>query len=437
MEVKSRLINLCGTHEAKVAVVGLGYVGLPLALEFADAGFKVFGIDNDPSKIETLKSGKSYISDVSDERLTKALGREKFFPTTDFGVLSKIDAVSICVPTPLSKTKDPDVSYIANVTQELRKYLHPGTLIVLESTTYPGTTREIVLPALDGNLKVGRDFFLAFSPERVDPSNQVYNTKNTPKLIGGITNNCLEVAQSLYGEILDCVVPVSSTETAEMAKLLENTFRAVNIALVNEIAIMSSKLGLNSWEVIEAAATKPFGFMKFLPGPGIGGHCIPIDPLYLSWKLKTLNYTARFIDLASEINSEMPHHVVGLITKALNSHKKCVNGSRITVLGVAYKAGVSDVRESPALDIIQVLREMGGIVHYHDPYVPSMRFGEETIYSTQLPEALSECDIVVILTSHPEFHPQSVFESGTLIVDTRNFLGGLTEARESSKVFRL
>ncbi|HAT46629.1 MAG TPA: UDP-N-acetyl-D-glucosamine dehydrogenase, partial [Ktedonobacter sp.] len=377
------------TRSLRVAVIGLGYVGLPLAITFAEAGFQVTGIDVDQQKVDQANRGESYIPDIASKTLQTLIDTKLLHFTTDYAMLDDIDAISICVPTPLRKTRDPDISYIVSATREVQAHLHPGQLIILESTTYPGTTDEVVLPALESTgMKVGVDFFLAFSPERIDPGNPDFGTYNVPKIVGGITNDCTKLAQAFYGAAIEKIVPVSSTRVAEMAKLLENTFRAVNIGLVNEIAIICDKLGINVWEVIEAAATKPFGFMPFFPGPGLGGHCIPVDPHYLSWKLKTLDYTARFIELAAEINSSMPHYVVNKISDALNDQRRCFNGATILVLGVAYKRNVSDVRESPALDIIQELIERKSVVLYNDEYVPFLKLRDRTLHSQALSSGL-------------------------------------------------
>ncbi len=425
--MKHQLITKIHDRSATVAIIGLGYVGLPLAVAFAESGLRVIGIDVDPSKVDAINQGRSYIEDVPSERVAQLAGSGKLSATTDFGALACCDAVSICVPTPLRKTGDPDISYIVAAAEEIARYLHPGMVIVLESTTYPGTTTEVVLPRLCENgqaMQVGKDFFLAFSPERVDPGRTDYTTRNTPKVIGGVTPACLEVAKAYYGQAIEHLVPVSSTEAAEMVKLLENTFRAVNIGLVNEVLLMSDKLGLDVWEVIDAAATKPFGFMKFTPGPGLGGHCIPIDPLYLSWKLKTLNYNARFIELASEINADMPRYWVQKVQDALNEQGKAVKGSRILVLGVAYKKDVSDIRESPALDIIHLLQEKGADVAYHDPHVPAYRHDGMSMESApELTPALQQADCVVIVTDHTAYDWPSIHRQARLVVDTRRTLG--------------
>jgi UDP-N-acetyl-D-glucosamine dehydrogenase len=424
---------------ANITVLGLGYVGLPLATVFAEAGYNVIGIDPDDRKIDQLNKGISYIKDVKEEQLSRLVSSGKLRGTTDFSVLSKADAVSICVPTPLRKTGDPDLSFILSVTGDLSRFIHPGMVVVLESTTYPGTTREILLPKLgeENDLKVGEDFFLGFSPERVDPGREDWTTINTPKVIGGITEKCTEVASIWYGNALQSVVPVTSSEVAEMAKLLENTFRMINIGLVNEMALMCDRLGIDIWEVIDAAATKPFGFMKFKPGPGLGGHCIPIDPLYLSWRLRALNYTARFIELASEINLGMPRHVIGLIQDGLNEYEKAIKGSKILIIGVAYKPDIDDIRESPALDIIGLLKRKGADVVYHDPYIPQL-IVEETFEMEcviDLNGAVSDADCVVIVTNHSNYDYEAILAASKCIVDTRNALGQL--GRNNPKVFRL
>jgi UDP-N-acetyl-D-glucosamine dehydrogenase len=413
-------------------------VGLPLAVAFAEAGFQVTGIDLDNKKITKIMQGESYIQDVPNEQVERLVREGKLSATADFSILDQMDAVSICVPTPLRKTGDPDLSYILDATTTLVKYMHPGMVIVLESTTYPGTTREIMLPKLgeELGLVVGQDFFLAFSPERVDPGRKDWTTLNTPKVIGGITPACTEVASTWYKQALQTVVPVTSAETAEMAKLLENTFRMINIGLVNEMAMMCDRLGIDVWEVIDAAATKPFGFMKFTPGPGLGGHCIPIDPLYLSWKLRTLNYTAHFIELASEINTNMPRYVVGKVQDALNMQGKAIMNSKILVLGAAYKPDVDDIRESPALDVIGLLQQKGAHVAYHDPFIKCLNHENWELESVpNLIESIEEMDCVVIVTNHSLYDYPSILEKAKLIVDTRNALGSL--GRDNSKVVRL
>ena len=423
------------TRSLRVAVIGLGYVGLPLAITFAEAGFQVTGIDVDQQKVDQANRGESYIPDIASKTLQTLIDTKLLHFTTDYAMLDDIDAISICVPTPLRKTRDPDISYIVSATREVQAHLHPGQLIILESTTYPGTTDEVVLPALESTgMKVGVDFFLAFSPERIDPGNPDFGTYNVPKIVGGITNDCTKLAQAFYGSAIEKIVPVSSTRVAEMAKLLENTFRAVNIGLVNEIAIICDKLGINVWEVIDAAATKPFGFMPFFPGPGLGGHCIPVDPHYLSWKLKTLDYTARFIELAAEINSSMPHYVVNKISDALNDQRRCFNGATILVLGVAYKRNVSDVRESPALDIIQELIERKSVVLYNDEYVPFLKLRDRTLHSQALSSGLLQAaDCVVVVTDHSYYDIPWIIHEARCIVDTRN----ITRSHNNEKVFLL
>ena len=425
-------------RSANIAILGLGYVGLPLATIFAEAGFQVTGVEPDQSKVDILTQGESYVQDVPSDKVARFMGTGNLTATTDFSVLADADAVSICVPTPLRKTGDPDLSYILDATDELAKYMHPGMVIVLESTTYPGTTREILLPKLSENsgLRVGEDFFLAFSPERVDPGREDWTTYNTPKVIGGITLACSELASFWYQQALETVVTVSSAESAEMAKLLENTFRMINIGLVNEMAIMCDRLGLDVWEIIDAAATKPFGFMKFTPGPGLGGHCIPIDPLYLSWKLRALNYTARFIDLASEINTGMPRYVVSKVQDALNDRGLPLNGSDILVIGAAYKPNVDDIRESPALDIVGLLRQKGAKVSYHDPYIPKIFHDDWELESVpDLAESAQSTDCAVIVTDHAVYDYENIFQQTPLIVDTRNALG--EAGRSDPRVVRL
>jgi len=416
-------------RKARVGVVGLGYVGLPLAVEFANAGFQVTGIDLSESKVARVNAGHSYIADVPNEILGDLVESGRLQATNDFGVISELDTVNICVPTPLRKTKDPDMSYIISACQEIARYFHPGTLVILESTTYPGTTAELVLPILleNSELEVGKDFFLCFSPERVDPGNSKYHTANIPKVVGGCTPQCTEVGALFYRQALETVVPVSSTQVAEMVKLLENTFRMINIGLANEIAMMCGRMDIDVWEVIEAAATKPFGFMPFYPGPGLGGHCIPIDPFYLSWKTKQAGIEARFIELAGHINGQMPMFVVEKVQTALNSHSKAVKGSRIHILGVAYKKDIDDVRESPALDIIHILERRGAKVSYSDPHVPHLQFDGLELCSNEA--ALAKADCVVIVTDHSGFDYKALTEKVPLIVDTRNALKGLISDR--------
>ncbi|HRA66373.1 MAG TPA: nucleotide sugar dehydrogenase [Caldilinea sp.] len=471
MSRQAQLIARFAARDAHVAVIGLGYVGLPLAVAFAEAGYRVTGIDLDARKVDAINRGESYIEDVpaaavaalvkagETERQGEgekemslpptplphppaALSAGRLFATTDYSALATCDAASICVPTPLNKTGDPDISYIINATEQIARHLHPDMVIVLESTTYPGTTTEVMLPLLkkgggrgakgeaqegeeDAEWQVGVNFFLAFSPERVDPGRTDWTTRNTPKVMGGVTPACLAVASAYYCAAIETLAPVSSPEAAEMVKLFENTFRSVNIGLANELLLMCDKLGLDAWEIIEAAATKPFGFMKFTPGPGLGGHCIPIDPLYLSWKLRTMQYHARFIELASEINTEMPRYWVQKVQDALNDAGKAVKGSRILVLGVAYKKNVSDLRESPALDIIHLLGQKGATVSYHDPHVPAFEHEGIAMRSMDdLDTALAEADCVVIATDHAAYDWAAVQQGARLLVDTRHVVPG-------------
>lgn len=422
MGMKEQLLSRIHDRSAVIGVVGLGYVGLPLAMEFAKAGFRVIGYDISQRTCEQLMKGQSHIQDVPSSEVAEQVKAGRFVATAEEGRLKECDAVSIAVPTPLSKTRDPDMSFVQAATEAIARNCHPGMLVVLESTTYPGTTREVMQPRIEAQgLTVGKDVFLAFSPERVDPGNPKWHTKNTPKVVGGVTPECVEVASALYGSCIDTVVPVSSAEAAELVKLLENTFRAVNIGLVNEMAIVCDKLGVNVWEVIDAAATKPFGFMKFTPGPGIGGHCIPLDPHYLAWKMRTLNYKTRFIDLASEINSEMPEYVVRKVARALNQDRKPVNGSRVLILGLAYKKDIDDMRESPAFDVMRLLEERGAVVDYHDPFVPHFKeHGHERAGVALTREVLEAADAVVIVTDHSTVDYQFVVDHAGLVVDTRN-----------------
>jgi UDP-N-acetyl-D-glucosamine dehydrogenase len=422
------LLEKINRREAKVGIIGLGYVGLPLAVEFALAGFNVRGIDIDRQKVASVNAGRSYIIDVPTEQLSRLVKQGKLYATTDFGIITELDTLNICVPTPLGKSRDPDVSYIVAAVAEIAKYLRKGQLIVLESTTYPGATEELVLAKLEeSDLRVGEDFYLAFSPERVDPGNKVYTTRNVPKVVGGMTPRCTRLATALYEQCISEVKAVSSTRVAEMVKLLENTFRSVNIGLVNEIALMSDKLGIDVWEVIEAAATKPFGFMPFYPGPGLGGHCIPVDPFYLSWKARSIGFEARFIELAGMVNSFMPYHVVNKIADALNRQTKCLKGSKILILGVAYKKDIDDVRESPALDIINMLSEKEAKISYADPYVPTLALTSYTLTSQELEESLlASQDCVVIITAHSNIDYSLVVKHAPLIVDTRNALKGFS-----------
>ncbi|NWG13901.1 MAG: nucleotide sugar dehydrogenase [Acidobacteria bacterium] len=420
MELREKIAD----RSARIGVIGLGYVGLPLAVEFAKAGFGAIGIDVDRARVGSICAGQSYIMDVPETELRGMVSAGRLSATTDFAALGDVDCVSICVPTPLRKTKDPDIQYVVDATARIRQHLHPGMLIVLESTTYPGTTDEILLSEFSSTgLTVGRDFFLAFSPERVDPGNRRYGTRNTPKIIGGVTPECTRAAKELYEQVVETVIPVSSTKSAEMVKLLENTFRMVNIGLVNEIAIMCDKLGLDVWEIIEAAATKPFGFMPFYPGPGLGGHCIPIDPLYLSWKMKGLNYNARFIELASEVNTNMPAYVATKVARALNRRRRPVCGSRILILGVSYKKDISDIRESPALDIIRLLQDEGAEVMFSDPYNPEIRLERGCLRSIPASaENLRDCDCAVVVTNHSAFDYDLIAREASLVVDCRNAL---------------
>lgn len=426
------------SRQARLGVIGLGYVGLPLCMEMAEAGFSVVGIDADPRKIVEIKAKRSYIGDVPTAVLDKIVSSGKFDATTDPAALASCDAVSICVPTPLSKTKDPDVSYILDAVKGIKQHLRRGQLIVLESTTYPGTTDELIRAELESDdMRVGRDFFLAFSPERIDPGNRTHGTRNTPKVVGGITPRCTELAVLLYSQFIERVVPVSSARTAEMVKLLENTFRSVNIALVNELASMCDVLGIDAYEVIDAAATKPFGFLPFYPGPGLGGHCIPIDPHYLAWKLKAHDFTARFIGLAAEVNQRMPELVVEKVSAGLNHQGKPVKGSRIIALGVAYKRDVSDMRESPALSVIKLLQDRGGRVTYHDPHVPEMTMEHGSMASVPLTdEALRLADCVVVLTDHSSFDIPHIVANSRLVVDTRNVTRGL-EGKFGERIWKL
>ncbi|MEO6458167.1 MAG: nucleotide sugar dehydrogenase [Chloroflexia bacterium] len=415
---------------ARIGVIGLGYVGLPLAIEFVRAGFDVTAIDLDERKVEAINQCRSYIKDVPGEAVRVAVESGKLRASNQYETLREVDTISICVPTPLRKTKDPDISYIVSATESIAANFRPGQLIVLESTTYPGTTDEVILPRLSsGGQMVGEDFFLAFSPERVDPGNPDFHTGNIPKVIGGVTPACRELAVALYSTVIEKIVPVSSTSTAEMVKLLENTFRAVNIGMANELAIMCAKLGVDVWEVIDAAATKPFGFMPFYPGPGLGGHCIPVDPHYLSWKLKTLDYKARFIELASEINTDMPNYVFDLVADALNDNSRAIRGSRILVLGVTYKRDVEDVRESPAIDIINLLNSKGAKVDYHDPYAPTLQVIENQPPLRSIDrlneQIVASYDAVLITTDHTLYDWPWIAHHAQLVVDTRNATKGI------------
>ncbi len=429
-QLKERIIK----KTARVGVLGLGYVGLPLAVEFARAGFEVVGIDIQKTKVDAFNGGHSYIKDVPDEVFQPLVESGKLRATTDFSVIRDLDTIDICVPTPLRKTKDPDMSYVVAARDGIAEHIHPGLLVMLESTTYPGTTDELILPKLEeSGLKVGKDFFVCFSPERVDPGNAKFQTANIPKVVGGITPACTEVGALFYGQALETVIPVSSTRVAEMVKLLENTFRMINIGLVNELAIMCERMNIDVWEVIDAAATKPFGFMPFYPGPGLGGHCIPIDPFYLSWKSKEAGIEARFIELAGYINGRMPEFVVEKIQNALNDASKPVRGSHVHVLGTAYKRDIDDVRESPALDIILLLKRRGATVTFSDPYVPSIQIDGTVLEAQDAIGSVSNADCVVIVTDHKNVDYSAILEHSKLIVDTRNALKGF----RSEKIVRL
>jgi UDP-N-acetyl-D-glucosamine dehydrogenase len=434
VQVAQELSDKISRREARVGILGLGYVGLPLAVEFASAGLPVVGLDLDTRKVEAVNAGRSYIKDVDQQRLAGLVKSGTLSASSDLDELGRCDAIIICVPTPLSKTKDPDLSMVVESAKAIAARLRPGQLVILESTTYPGTTDELVHPLMEERgFKVGEQFFLAFSPERVDPGNPRFNTRNTPKIVGGLTPTCTRMAEALYKYAVDTIIPVSSPRAAEMVKLLENTFRSVNIGLVNEVALMCARLGVDVWEVIDAAASKPFGFMPFYPGPGLGGHCIPIDPFYLSWKLKTLNYRARFIELAGEVNSEMPEYCCARVADALNEREKSVKGSRILVLGVTYKKDIEDVRESPALDIIRILEKRGARVSYHDPFVPHLEMEELSLRSQDLMPAVKDADLVVIVTDHSAFSYPQIVEAARVVLDTRNATRGL----RSEKILKI
>jgi UDP-N-acetyl-D-glucosamine dehydrogenase len=417
-------------RSARLGVIGLGYVGLPLVIEMARKGFSVTGIDVDRARIEAINAGTSYIVDVPSEVLGALLVVGKVKATASFAVLQGLDAVSICVPTPLRKTRDPDLSYVMAAAEAVSDHLHPGQLVILESTTYPGTTQEVVLPILErSGLQVGRDFFLAYSPERVDPGNPTYTTRNIPKVIGGITPRCTELASLLYQQFVERVIPVSSPGTAEMVKLLENTFRSVNIALANEMALLCNTFGLNVWEVIEAAKTKPFGFMPFYPGPGLGGHCIPVDPHYLTWKARMNGFEPRFIELATQINNQMPTFTASRVADALNNEQKSLKGAKILGLGVTYKPDVNDIRESPALEVLHKLLEKGALLSYADPYVSTIELGTHRFHSVEVtPALLHSMDCVVILTNHSAFDYRTIVSHSPLVVDCRNALKDFSES---------
>lgn len=429
MNYHQQLLERLRNHTATIGVVGLGYVGLPLAVAFAEQGYRVIGVDVSTSKVEQLNNGVSYIIDIPSEQLAPIVQNGLFKATTDYEALREADAISICVPTPLRKTKDPDMTYVIQAADSIQQICHPGMMVSLESTTYPGTTEEVIAPRLiDNGLKIGEDVFVVFSPERIDPANAVYTVRNIPRVVGGVTPACLEAAVAYYSAVVEQVIPVSSTTTAEMVKLLENTFRAVNIGLANEVALMCDRLGIDVWEVIKAAATKPFGFMPHYPGPGLGGHCIPLDPHYLSWKLRTLNYRARFIELASEINTGMPEYVVDKVTMALNEDTKPVRGSRVGLLGMAYKRDVDDVRESPAFDILYLLAELGAQVEWADPHVESiwLEDGSLSTHTEVTPAWLASLDCVVVVTDHQAFDWAMIAQHARVVVDTRNALAGFS-----------
>lgn len=427
------LLDKINSKNVKIGIVGLGYVGLPLAVELAKKSFLVTGIDVDSKKVENINNKKSYIGDIDSKEIKELVEAKKLSATTNFKVMSKLDVIIICVPTPLRKSKDPDVSYIVSATKEIKDNLQKGQLIILESTTYPGTTAELVLPILESKgLKASKDFFLAFSPERIDPANKKWTITNTTKVVGGICKQSTELAANVYGSFTT-VHKVSSTQAAEMVKLLENTFRAVNIGLVNEVALMCDKLDLDVWEIINASATKPFGFMKFSPGPGIGGHCIPLDPHYLAWKLKTLNFYSRFIELSGEINAKMPEYIIKKLADALNDKSKSIKNSKILILGVAYKKDVSDIRESPALDVIYLLAKKMAKLSYYDPYVPSVKLADKTLKSEENLNNVSKYDLVVILTEHSCVNYADVVKKSKLVFDARN----ATENIKSNKVIKL
>lgn len=431
-ELKNRILN----RKARIGIIGLGYVGLPLAISFAKSGFKVYGIDIDKDRVKRIQKGESYILDVKAAEIAQVKKNKRLNATTDFSVIKKLDAVIICVPTPLNKTKEPDVSYIVSAVENIKKYMKHGQIVVLESTTYPGTTEEVMLPVLESTgLKEGKDFYLAFSPERIDPGNKRYQTENTPKIIGGISGESTEIARVLYEQVIDRVIPVSSSKVAEMVKLLENTFRIVNIGMVNELMLMCDKLGIDVWEVIDAAKTKPYGFMPFYPGPGCGGHCIPVDPIYLSWKARGHGFEARFIDLASHVNSQMPHYVVDKVISGLNAFKKPLKGSKILIIGVAYKKDVKDLRESPALEIIELLVKKGALVSYYDPYLPYLKIDAINLKGVKFnADSFKDSDCVVIVTDHSNVNYEFVVKNSRLIVDTRNVL---KDIKERKKIIRL
>ncbi len=427
VKVDSALAEKIRAKQASIGVVGLGYTGLPLAVEFAKAGFSVTGIDIDADRVNGVQSGRSYLGDIDDEDIRVLVDGSSLVATADFGVVADLDVIAICVPTPLTKSREPELKHVIAATTAVAEHLKPNQLIVLESTTYPGTTAEVVKPILEETgMTVGKDFFLGYSPERVDPGNKNYDIKNTPKIISGYTDACRHHMELAYGAIVDRIVPVSSTGAAELAKLFENIFRNVNIALVNELAMICDRLGLNVWEVIDASATKPFGFMKFVPGPGLGGHCIPVDPFYLSWKARQHHLNTEFIELAGKINQSMPAYVVAKIMDGLNSQRKSLNSSSILLIGAAYKRDISDVRESPVFDLINLLEEKQARVTYHDPYVPELRVSGRTLCSQELTdEVLKGTDCVVIVTDHSGIDYVDLAEKSRLLVDTRNALADI------------
>ncbi|MFH1996231.1 MAG: nucleotide sugar dehydrogenase [Candidatus Omnitrophota bacterium] len=425
--------------KAVVGIIGLGYIGLPLAVNFARNGFHVYGIDIDKDRVQRLKKNRSYILDVTDDEIRGVIENKNLKVTTDFSVIQKLDAVLICVPTPLRKTKEPDVSFIVSAVEKIKKFMRKGQIVVLESTTYPGTTEEVMLPVLESpSFKEGRDFYLAFSPERIDPGNEQYKTCNTPKIIGGISPRSTEIAKFLYDQVIQEVIPVSSSSVAEMSKLLENTFRIVNIGLVNEIMMMCDKIGIDVWEVIDAAKTKPYGYMPFYPGPGVGGHCIPVDPIYLSWRARNYGFEARFIDLAAYVNSRMPNHVVEKIAYGLNQNRLPLNGSRILLVGMTYKKDVKDLRESPALEITSLLKKQGALVSYYDPYLPFLKIdGIDLTRSSFTRQTFRKADCVVIITDHSKVDYRRIVEYSKLIVDTRNILKTVRNAKLRKKIIKL
>ncbi|MFC1577219.1 nucleotide sugar dehydrogenase [Candidatus Omnitrophota bacterium] len=433
------LKNKIRDKSAIVGIIGLGYIGLPLAVSFARNGYKVFGIDIDKDRVARIKKKKSYILDVSDDELDSVISGGNLRVTADFGVISKLDAVLICVPTPLRKTREPDVSYIVHAVKKIKKFMRKGQIVVLESTTYPGTTEEVMLPVLeDASFREGRDFYLAFSPERVDPGNPRYKTRNTPKIIGGISGRSTEIAKFLYDQVIEEVIPVSSSKVAEMSKLLENTFRIVNIGLVNEIMLICDRLGIDVWEVIDAAKTKPYGYMPFYPGPGVGGHCIPVDPIYLSWKARGYGLEARFIDLASYINSQMPHYVVEKIAQALNRKERSLKGSRVLLVGMTYKKDVKDLRESPALEITNLLKREGARVSYYDPYLPYLKIdGIDLKRSALNKRTLKRQDCAAIITDHADVDYKFILANSDLIIDARNVYKDIGNKKTRRKIIKL